>query len=50
VEAVSSEPVSAEFPVLQGKYREFSRIGHVSALLASYKPLIWLLFSRKFPA
>ncbi len=26
VQAVSSEPVSAEFPVKQGKNREFSRI------------------------
>jgi hypothetical protein len=32
VQGVSSEPVSADFPDMQGKYREFSRIRPVSAL------------------
>jgi hypothetical protein len=35
VQAVSSEPVSADFPVIQGKYREFSRIRPFSALAAA---------------
>jgi hypothetical protein len=49
VQGVSSEPVSADFPVMQGNYREFSRIRPESALQTCCKPLNFLVLSAKFP-
>ena len=49
VDAVSIEPVSADFPVNQGKYREISRITPESDPRALRSALIFLLFFANFP-
>jgi hypothetical protein len=46
---VSSEPVSADFPVKQGKYREILRITPESGPRALRNILIFQLFSVEFP-
>jgi hypothetical protein len=49
VDAVSSEPVSGNFPVKQGKNREFLRIWADSRHEAPYKMLNSGHFSSQFP-
>ncbi len=49
VQGVSSELVSADFPVMQGKYREFSRIRSELGLQTPYKLLNCLAVLFKFP-
>ncbi len=49
MQGVSSEPVSADFPVMQGKYREISRIRAETAFRTPYKPLNSLAILAKFP-
>ncbi len=49
VQGVSSEPVSADFPVMQGKYREFSRFRPESGPSVPYKLLNYRAFLSKFP-
>jgi hypothetical protein len=45
VQGVSSELVSVDFPVMQGKYREFSRVRLVLALLELAIVLKTVVFS-----
>jgi hypothetical protein len=49
VQGVRSEPVSADFPVKQGKNREISRITPESGPRALHNALIFLLFLAEFP-
>jgi hypothetical protein len=49
VQGVSSEPVSPDFPVKQGKNREFSRIWPADRRLTWSKRLDFRNFSAKFP-
>ncbi len=49
LQAVSSEPVSGDFPVKQGKYREILRITPESGPRALCNALIFLRFLVEFP-
>ncbi len=49
VEAVCSEPVSAEFPVKQGINREFSQNHPIIRPIGPSNTLVSLVFSVKFP-
>ncbi len=49
MQRVSSEPVSPEFPVKQGKNREFSRITLELGPRTRRNALIFLLFLAEFP-
>ncbi len=49
VDAVSSEPVSGEFPVKQGKNREFSRNHPIIRPIGPSNTLVSLVFCVEFP-
>jgi hypothetical protein len=49
VQGVWCEPVSDPFPVMQGKYRKFSRIMGGSGPRKPYKGLIFLVLLVEFP-
>ena len=49
MQAVCCEPVSPEFPVKQGKYREFAQITPKSGPHVLYKDLNFLVLLVEFP-